>query len=64
MIGASRTLLIAGSICVLASLNFAIKLPGLRTVVRPIYIRKGIIAAEVAATAIQTATEVTESGAT
>lgn len=64
MIGASRTLLIAGTICVLVSVNFAIKLPGLRSVVRPIYIRKGIIAAEVPATAIQTATEVADGGAT
>ncbi len=63
MIGASRTLLIAGSVCVLVSLNFARKLPGLRSIVRPIYIRKGIIAEEVAA-GIQSATEVADGGAT
>lgn len=63
IIGASRTLLIAGSICMLVSVNFARKLPGLRSIVRPIYVRKGIISEEVA-TAIQTATEVADGGAT
>ena len=55
-IGASRTLQIAGGICVLAALSFFLKLPTLRKWVHPIYVRKGIVPSEVA-TGLQTATE-------
>ncbi len=63
MIGASHTLLIAGVICTLVTLNFARKLPALREIVRPIYKRKGILTPEVAV-GIQTATEVADGGVT
>jgi MFS family permease len=41
--GAPRTLLLAGSICCTAALAFALYLPRLRPLVRPIYQRKGIL---------------------
>jgi hypothetical protein len=43
-IGASNTLIIGGVSCILGSLLFARKLPLLRKMVRPIYLRKGILA--------------------
>jgi MFS family permease len=43
IIGASRTLLICGAICLIASLRFWAKLPHIRTFVRPIYIERGIL---------------------
>ncbi len=42
-IGAPRTLMIGGSICVLGGIWFASQLPRIRTVVRPIYRKLGII---------------------
>ncbi len=42
-IGANYTLLTAGVLCLLAALLFARKLPAMRQMVRPIYIRKGIL---------------------
>jgi len=48
VIGASRTLLIAGIIVVAAAVTFAFALPGLRKIVRPIYVRKGIMSEPVA----------------
>jgi MFS family permease len=42
-IGAPYTLIIAGTSCMLGSFLFAKKLPLIRTMVRPIYIRKGIL---------------------
>lgn len=56
-IGAPNTLLICGAFCVLGSLLFSRSLPRLREMVRPIYVRMGIIP-EVAK-GIQTATELT-----
>ncbi|HEY6290136.1 MAG TPA: MFS transporter [Terriglobia bacterium] len=47
-IGAPRTLAIGGSLCVLAAVWFSKQLPRLRAVIRPIYLRLGIIS-EVAA---------------
>jgi MFS family permease len=41
--GASRTVICAGVICVIAAVSFAAKLPALREIVRPIYITKGIL---------------------
>ena len=55
--GASRTLMIAGCACISAAGLFAWILPSMRKLVRPIYVRKGIIPEEVAA-GLQTATEV------
>jgi MFS family permease len=54
-IGAPHTLLIGGLCCILGSVVFAIKLPSLRKVARPIYVKKGIIPQ--VAEGIQTATE-------
>jgi MFS family permease len=42
-IGAPNTLIIGGASCLLASFMFAQKLPSIRKMVRPIYIRKGIL---------------------
>ena len=42
-IGASNTLIIGGASCILGSFLFARKLPLIRKMVRPIYIRKGIL---------------------
>ncbi len=42
-IGAPNTLLISGGICILGTIIFSIKLPAIRKIVRPIYIKKGII---------------------
>ena len=56
-IGAPHTLLIGGSCCILGSLMFAKKLSTLREMIRPIYVRIGVIP-EVAK-GIQTATEFT-----
>ena len=55
--GASRTLTIAGCVCVAAAGAFALILPSMRKIVRPIYVRKGILPEEVAA-GLETATEV------
>jgi MFS family permease len=42
-IGAPRTVLIGGAICILGALIFARKLPALRKLVRPIYVSMGIL---------------------
>jgi MFS family permease len=42
-IGAAHTLLIGGTCCILGSIAFAIKLPSLRKIAHPIYVKKGII---------------------
>ncbi|MDB5173350.1 MAG: hypothetical protein JWN51_2123 [Phycisphaerales bacterium] len=57
VVGASRTLLIAGSIVLVASASFAMKLPTLRKIVRPIYVKRGIIPPEIAE-GLQAAAEV------
>jgi len=54
-IGATSTLLLGGLCCILGSVAFAIKLPLLRKIARPIYVQKGIIPQ--VATGIQTAAE-------
>jgi MFS family permease len=56
-LGAPNTLIIGGVSCVLGAVAFAIKLPELKKMVRPIYVRLGIIS-EVAA-GIQAAIELT-----
>jgi MFS family permease len=56
-IGAPHTLLIGGITCVFGATFFARKLPALRELVRPIYIRMGIIPEIVSG--IQSATELT-----
>lgn len=43
VLGASSTLMIGGVCCTLGAGLFALRLPALRPLVRPIYIRKGII---------------------
>jgi MFS family permease len=57
-IGAPETLTIGGTCCVLAAVWFASKLPAIREVVRPIYVRLGIIPQ--IATAIQEASVLPE----
>jgi MFS family permease len=42
-IGASHTLIIGGALCILGSFMFARKLPLIREMARPIYIKKGIL---------------------
>ncbi len=42
-IGVPYTVLIGGSCCLIGSLMFARRLPGLRKLVRPIYLEKGVI---------------------
>jgi MFS family permease len=54
--GASRTLMLAGGVCVATSAAFLWILPSMRKLVRPVYVRKGILPEEVAA-GLQTATE-------
>jgi MFS family permease len=54
-IGAGRTLLIGGLCCIAAGVAFAFKLPVMRKMIRPIYIKKGIITE--AGSAVQTAAE-------
>ncbi len=56
-LGAPKTLIIGGIFCILGAIVFASKLPELRKIVRPIYVRLGIIS-EVAS-GIRTATELT-----
>ena len=55
--GAARTLQIAGVICIVGALSFALKLPSIRRAVRPIYEQRGILPRQVA-TGLQDATEV------
>ncbi len=54
--GAAHTVLGAGIIVILSAGAFMTRLPALRTIVRPIYVKKGILPAEVAA-GMETATE-------
>jgi MFS family permease len=56
-VGASRTLWICGGVCLIGAVAFARMLPTLREIVRPIYVKKGIISDEVAS-GLQTGTEV------
>jgi MFS family permease len=56
-IGAPNTLMIGGVSCILGALVFARKLPLLREMVRPIYVRMGIVSE--AAPGIQRATKLT-----
>ena len=57
ILGASRTLLVAGILVLLTAASFSAKLPELRRIIRPIYIERGILPPEVAA-GMQAATEV------
>jgi MFS family permease len=57
-VGALNTLLIGGCCCVAGSIAFAVKLPALRALVKPIYVRKGIL--KEIASGIQSATELTQ----
>jgi MFS family permease len=42
-IGAPQTMMVNGAVCLIGSLWFARKLPAIRQIVRPIYVRMGII---------------------
>lgn len=57
-IGAPYTVMIGGALCLAGPAVFAIRLPVLRAMIRPIYIKKGVIP-EVAS-GIQTATQLSE----
>ena len=46
-IGAPNTVMIGGVACILGSVMFAIKLPSLRKIARPVYVEKGIISEEI-----------------
>lgn len=54
-IGTQETILVGGLSCVIGSLFFLKKLPGLKSIVRPVYVKMGII--NEVATGIQVATE-------
>jgi MFS family permease len=56
-VGASRTLILSGLVCIAAAAIFLHVLPRLRAAVRPIYVRKGILSEEVA-TGLESGTEV------
>lgn len=45
-IGAPTTIFLGGLACVIAGIWFALRLPALRAVLRPIYVQKGILPAE------------------
>ena len=60
VVGARRTIFIAGIIAIIAAGSYVRKLPSVRRIVRPIYIKKGILP-EMAA-GLQVADEVTGSG--
>jgi MFS family permease len=55
--GAARTLEIAGCVCIVGAIAFALKLPVIRRASHPIYVQRGILPREVA-TGLQDATEV------
>ena len=55
ILGAPVFLTIGGSICIVGAVLFAVKLPELRKIARPIYVKMGII--KEVATGIQSATE-------
>ena len=57
-IGAANTVLMGGLACLAGGIIFALLLPQLRTQIRPIYIRMGILP-EVAA-GVQSATDLTQ----
>ena len=59
-IGAPNTLLIGGLACLAGAAAFALKLPALREVARPVYVKMGIIPEVVSG--IQSATELTMPG--
>ncbi|HTW95634.1 MAG TPA: MFS transporter [Tepidisphaeraceae bacterium] len=60
VVGASRTLCLEGGLCVIAAIAFAMLLPGLRKLIRPIYQRKGIL--PVVAEGLQAASQSAEVG--
>jgi len=45
-IGAPRTMMVDGAVCLIGSLWFARRLPAIRQIVRPIYVRMGILPEE------------------
>ena len=55
--GAARTLEIAGCVCIVGAVSFALKLPAIRKAAHPVYVQRGILPREVA-TGLQDATEV------
>ena len=45
IVGASRTILIAGAISLIGAIVYAIKLPALRKLIRPVYVERGVLPA-------------------
>ena len=43
LIGAPNTIILGGTVCIVAAFLFTKQLPTLRNLVRPIYIREGIL---------------------
>jgi MFS family permease len=56
LIGTTHTVLLGGILCTIGALLFARKLPEIRRIIRPIYIRLGVIPAEISQ-GIQSASE-------
>jgi MFS family permease len=56
-IGAANTVLVGGAACILGAVAFAFKLPQLRELIRPIYVRMGILPQ--IASGVQSAAELT-----
>jgi MFS family permease len=52
-LGPSTTVLLGGAACIAAGAWFALQLPALRVIVRPIYVERGILASEVTESAIK-----------
>ena len=52
-IGAPRTVMVNGAICLIGSLWFARRLPAIREIVRPIYVRMGILPQEELQTTVE-----------
>jgi MFS family permease len=48
VLGARRTLMIAGGVCLTAAIVYAIRLPAIRRAARPIYVQRGILPATAA----------------
>lgn len=55
--GAAHTLQIAGVVCIVGAISFALKLPAIRRAAHPIYVQRGLLPPEVAS-GLQDATEV------
>ncbi len=53
VIGTPKTIMIGGMLCILGSIVFSVKLPSLMKMIRPIYLKKGIILEEETVTQLE-----------